>query len=349
MKAFVYNGSKEFEIKTLPVPEACSDNVIAEVLACSICGTDMRTYKNGSSRIKPPRIIGHEICARIIHIGDSIKPEETGFDVGQKVVIVPAIGCGVCYSCRRGYTNLCESLETIGFQYDGGFAEFLEIPMKAVKMGNILIVPENIRPEQVVLCEPAACTLNGQEPLNIKAGDSVVIFGAGFIGCIHAELALLKGASKIIMVEFPGVRAEQAKKIIPGVQLIHPDEEDVVAGIKKYTDSVGADILITACSVGETHKQALEAAAPRARICLFGGLPDDSVGFLDSNMIHYKELGVFGVHASTVSHNKQILNWIVNNKLDTEKYISRVYSLDDINEAFNAINKEALLKAIIKP
>ena len=349
MKAFVYNGGTDFKVSMQPAPKISPDNVIAEVLLCSICGTDMRTYKNGSERITPPRIIGHEICARIIHIGDSVRKETAGLEIGRKIIIVPAIGCGECYSCRRGYTNLCESLETIGFQYDGGFAEYIEIPLKAIKKGNILPVPEELTPEQVVLCEPTACTLNGQEPLNIGEGDSVVIFGAGFIGCMHAELALLKGASKIIMVEFPGPRADQAEEIIPGVQLISPAEENLVDIIKKYTDSKGADILITACSVGETHRQALEAAAPRGRISLFGGLPNNSSGYLDSNIIHYKELGVFGVHASTVKQNRQILSWVGKNELNMEKYISRIYSLDDIEKAFKAITTESLLKAIIKP
>ena len=349
MNAFLYNGGTEFRNSSVPVPEPRADNIIAEVLLCSICGTDIRTYKNGSERISPPRVIGHEICARITHIGDEASAVGDGLKTGDKILVVPAIGCGKCYSCRRGYTNLCESLETIGFQYDGGFAEYIEIPLKAVKRGNVLKVPEHMKPEQVVLCEPTACTLNGQEMLNISDGDTVAIFGAGFIGCMHAELARLKGASRIIVVEFPGTRAEQAKKMIPDVNLINPGTDDVVSEIKRYTGSIGADVLITACSVGDTHRQALEAAAPRGRISLFGGLPDNATGFLDSNIIHYKELGVFGVHASTVKQNRQILDWVIESRLDTEKYISRIYPLEDINSAFAAVTNEALLKAVIKP
>jgi len=349
MLAFVYTGKKEFALKSVPTPQANSDNVICKIEACSICGTDMRTYTKGSSKIDTPRIIGHEIFAEIVHIGDTADPAAAQFNIGQKIIIAPAIGCGHCYSCRRGLTNLCKSLTTIGFQYDGGFAEFMEIPIAAFKMGNVIPVSGKLRAEEVVLCEPVACTLNAQELLNIQAEDTVAIFGAGFIGCMHAELARLNGVKKIIMVEFSGFRARQALEMLPGIVLIHPDKEDVVAAIKRETNDIGPEVLITACSVGQTHTQAIEAAAPRGRISLFGGLPEPATGFLNSNLIHYKELGVFGVHASTVNQNLQILKLVEQKQLNMEKYISKIYPLEKIEEAFAALQQEPLLKVIIKP
>jgi L-iditol 2-dehydrogenase len=349
MLAFVYTGNKEFALTSVPVPQAKSDNVICKIEACSICGTDMRTYTKGSSKIDTPRIIGHEIFAEIIHIGDDVEPAAAQFNTGQKIIIAPAIGCGHCYSCRRGFTNLCESLATIGFQYEGGFAEYMEIPIAAFRMGNVIPVSKKLRAEEVVLCEPVACTLNAQELLTIQAEDTITIFGAGFIGCMHAELAKLKGVKKIIMVEFSGFRARQAMEMIPGIILIYPDKDDVVAAIKKNTNSIGSEVIITACSVGQTHTQALEAAAPRGRISLFGGLPEPSTGFLSSNLIHYKELGVFGVHASTVAQNIKILKLVEQKKLNMEKYISKIYPLEKIEEAFISLQQEPLLKIIIEP
>ncbi len=165
MKAFVYEGNGKPELKEVQVPEPTSQNVISKVLACSICGTDIRIYANGSSKIEPPRIIGHEICAEIVHIGDSVRLN--GFPVGQRVLIAPAIGCGECAPCGKGYTNLCTNLKTLGFQYDGGFAEIMEIPLQAFRMGNVIPVSEPLEVEDVILCEPVACAFNGQQLLKI--------------------------------------------------------------------------------------------------------------------------------------------------------------------------------------
>ena len=349
MLAFRFGGEKRLSLSSVALPQPADHNVICKVVTCSICGTDMRTYTKGSRSIDVPRTIGHEIHAEITHIGDAVDPSASKFHVGQRVNIAPAIGCGECYSCKRGYTNLCKNLKTIGFQFEGGFAEYLEVPPQAFKMGNVIPVPQNMEPEDVVLCEPVACVMNGQEMLNIGPGDSVAIFGAGFIGCMHAELAKIKGAGKIIMVEFSGFRADQAVEMIPGIQMVHPDKEDVVESLRSLTASVGPDVLITACSVGKTHSQALEAAAPRGRICLFGGLPEPSTGFIDSNLIHYKELGVFGVHASTAEQNRKVLEMASKNELNMRKYISRTYPLNQIQSGFEAVQNEALLKVIIRP
>jgi L-iditol 2-dehydrogenase len=349
MNAYRFGGGKELRLAPVPVPQPTDRNVICRVVICSICGTDMRTYTKGSNGIDIPRTIGHEIHAEIIHIGDAVGLVASTFHVGQRVNIAPAIGCGECYSCRRGATNLCANLKTIGFQHDGGFAEYLEVPLQAFRMGNVIPIPDELEPEDIVLCEPVACVVNGQEKLNIRPGDTVAIFGAGFIGCMHAELAKIKGAEKIIMVEFSGYRADQAKEMIPGITMINPDREDVVLSLRATANSVGPEVLVTACSVGKTHTQALEAAAPGGRICLFGGLPDPSTGFIDSNVIHYKELGVFGVHASTATQNREVLDMVAKKKLNMRKYISRTYPLERIDDAFRAVQEEALLKAIIRP
>ncbi len=150
------------------------------------------------------------------------------------------------------------------------------------------------------------------------------------------------------MVEFSGYRAEQAERTIPGISIIDPGKTEVVNKIMELTDGIGADVLITACSAGITHSQALQAAAPRGRISLFGGLPEPSSGYLDSNLIHYRELGVFGVHASTAEQNRKILGLVESGKLNLKKYISRIYSLDDINKAFEDIKTEPIFKAIVK-
>lgn len=347
MLTYTYLGETGLNLVDRPEPTAEPNNILIRVSACAICGTDLRTYRNGSSHINPPRTIGHEVTGVIEHVGCNVD----GYTTGERISVVPAMGCGQCRACRRGFTNLCESLETIGFQYDGGFASHMAVPSKAIRMGNVLSLPQEVDEITAALIEPIACVINGQELLKIFPGDTVVIFGSGFIGCIHAELAIIAGASRVYMVEISERRGEIAAKHINSdkLQVITPGTQPAVEIIREATNGEGADVVIVACSVGAAQRDALEIAASRGRISLFGGLPGDSVGFLDSNLIHYKELGVFGVHASTVEQNRKAQELICSGTLEAGKYVSQVLPLEQIVDAFAAKHSEHILKTVIKP
>ena len=197
--------------------------------------------------------------------------------------------------------------------------------------------------------EPAACAFNAQTYLNIQPDDYVVIYGSGYIGCIHAELARLAGASKIIMVEIAKPRIEIAKKMIPDIIVINPKEQDTVEEVKRITNGRGANVVITALSVPSAHTEAQIIAAKRGRISLFGGIAGDGKGYLDSNLIHYKELSIHGVHATTAGMMKEIIRYVEEGKLNLEKYVTDVYDLKDISEGFLAIRDRNAMKVLVHP
>jgi L-iditol 2-dehydrogenase len=263
--------------------------------------------------------------------------------------MAPAIGCGSCYPCSRGFTNLCDNLQTIGFQFNGGFAEYMEVPAIAFDRGNVYRTPDNVPDEEAALAEPIACVVNGQEFLHVGAGDSVAVFGSGFIGCMHAELARMAGADPIIMIEPNRARAEAAHALIPFSSLIVSSAVDLHSEVKRLTGGRGVDVIVTACPVGQAHVDAVALAAKRGRISLFGGLAQETNGFLDSNAIHYKELSVHGVHASTPRQNQEVMKWIAAGKLDVRKYITKMYPLEDIESAFKDLQSQSVFKAVVKP
>jgi len=345
MLAYVFEGDKKFTLKEMPRPIAKKDTFVIKVKACSICGTDFRAFIHGSTKIEHGLIVGHEACGEVVEKGELVNEVE----IGDRVTVAPAIGCGTCYSCIQGHPNMCDNLKSIGFQYDGGFAEYMEVPSQAIFMKNVNHVSDNISDEEAALAEPIACVVNAQEYLNIKKGDYVAIFGSGFIGCMHAELALASGAEKVIMVEISKVRADEAKLLVPGIIMIDPLNQDLYREVERLTDGRGVDVAITACSVGKVQQDALRIAAKRGRISLFGGIPGDATGFLDSNAIHYRELSIHGVHASSPEQNKKVLAMIASGEINVKKYITRIYPLEEIASAFIAIQKEGIMKAVIKP
>ncbi|MDO4554982.1 MAG: alcohol dehydrogenase catalytic domain-containing protein [Lachnospiraceae bacterium] len=347
MKALIMDENRQLTVKEMPEPVASEDNIILQVEAASICGTDMRTFLKGNAKIDPPRILGHECAGKIIHAGKLAK--EHGFLVGDRITVAPAIGCGECVPCKKGNTNMCDHLTTIGFQYEGVFAPYVEIPRQAIVMENVIKLPDSISYDDATLIEPAACALNGQKYMHIEKGDTVVIYGSGMIGCIHAELAFLKGAKQVIVVEPAEKRGKIAMEKVPGIIWINPFTQNTVEEVKKLTDGNGADVIITATSVPSVHEEAQIIAAKMARISLFGGLPGESKGFIDSNLIHYKELQICGVHATTAHFMREIMKLMEENKLDAKKYIEKYTDLDHMMEGFAAIRDENIMKVVIHP
>lgn len=347
MKAYIMDENRNMKVQEMPEPIATENNAIIEIKYASICGTDFRTFMKGNEKITPPRILGHESVGILTHVGAYAKAY--GLETGDRVTVAPAVGCGECWPCESGHTNMCDNLETVGFQYEGAFAEKMEVQKQAVKMGNVIKVPDKVSDMSAVLAEPAACALNAQQYLNIQPEDYVVIYGSGYIGCIHAELARLAGADKIIMVEIAEARAEIAKKMIPGIIVINPRERNTVEEIKRITGGRGANVVITALSVPSVHTEAQIIASKMGRISLFGGLAGDGKGYIDSNLIHYKELSVHGVHATTPAMMKHILAYVEEGKLNLEKYVTEVCKLDEIQKGFVSIRDNNALKVLVKP
>ncbi|MDR3353728.1 MAG: alcohol dehydrogenase catalytic domain-containing protein [Synergistaceae bacterium] len=331
-----------FELAEKEAPHASQGGAVIKVKATSICGTDFRTYKHGSNKICEGITVGHEVCGEIVEIGSGV----TGFAKGDLVTVTPALGCGECYMCAKGHSNMCDNLRTLGYQFDGSFAEYMEIPAPFFANDHVNRVSPSVKPEAAALAEPVACAVNAQEFLRIEDGDYVAIFGSGFIGCTHAELAIAQNASKVVMIEPNADRLKTALQYIPGIYPV-TGGDDVERSVSEITGGRGADVVIVACSVGAAQADAQKITAKRGRISLFGGLPGDGKGFIDSNIVHYKELGIFGVHASTARQNRKVLEWLANGKIETGKYIAGRYPLKDIMKAFDDVDRKGIMKAVI--
>lgn len=346
MLGYCYHQDKTLRLEEIPKPALKQGfGAVLRVRACSVCGTDMRTYRFGSAKIDDGRVIGHEIVGEIAELSPAFSGP---FKIGDRVSIAPAIGCGTCVSCKKQKTNMCDDLTTIGFQYDGGFADYMAVPEQAFSMGNVYRLPEDVADDTVfTLSEPLACAINAQSYLGIGPGDDVLIFGSGIIGCMHAELAKLAGAGNIILAEPQQERLEQAASLLPDVSFVNSSRQSLSEEVRKLTNGKGVDAAIVACSVGAAQREGLSLLAKCGRISLFGGLPGDSAGFLDSNLIHYRELSVFGVHASTPAQNIEAMSLIHRGVLDMKKYIDRRFPLKDVEQAFQEAASGKIMKAVM--
>jgi len=343
MKAAFFLGPGKMEIQETDLPRVEEGEVLIKVAACAICGTDVRIFQHGHSHVVPPQITGHEIAGEIVEVGKGVD----GYRVGDKVAVITVISCGRCSYCRRGLQNLCPVQKYIGYDYPGGFAEYMKMPRKGVERGNLLVLPPDADLLECSLVEPLSCVINGQSYLNIGLGETVLIIGAGPIGCMHVVMARNRGAGKIFLADISEERLHLAQRVNADCY-INSNRESLKEVVLRATDGLGVNVVIVAASSGSAQEEALDLVAPQGRISLFGGLPKDKPTItFNSNIVHYKEVGVFGVFASHASQYEEAAKLIYAQRVKARELITHILPLEEVVEGIELVRTGKALKAVI--
>ena len=345
MRAAVLYGPEDLRFEERPRPAPKENELLLEVRACAICGSDLRTYRFGARNITAPVVIGHEVAGTIREAGGAL----SGWCEGDRVAVAPAIPCCECSYCRRGLPTMCDNLRSIGYEYDGGFADYMIVPWSAVRAGCVNRVPATLTFEEATLAEPLACALNGQELAGVGLDDTVAILGAGPLGLMHAELARLRGARKIILIDVRAHRLELARAFAADV-LIDGGSEDVAARVLAESEGAGASVVIVAAPSAEAQQQALGLAAKHGRVSFFGGLPKSTpIASLNANLIHYRELFVMGAYGSAPRHNRLALDLLASGRIHMAGLVGLVVPLERLQDGFAAAAEGRVLKVVVKP
>lgn len=342
MKAARLKGKLDIQIEDVAVPEIADDEMLLKVKSASLCGTDVRMYKNGYKDVSPenPLIIGHEFAGIIEKVGSKVK----GYTKGQRVAISPNIGCGTCDLCVSGQTHLCDNYDAWGVTMDGGFAEFVRIPSFAIEQGNIAPLNDEISFAEASLVEPLSCVYNGQKRINIKPGDDVLVVGMGPIGLMHVMVCKLFGASKVIVADLSDERLEKAKELFPDVYTVKGDLKE---GIKQITGK-GVDVSIIAAPAAIAQSESTEYMNMNGKILFFGGLPKDRENILlNSNTIHYKQLSIHGCTKQSVADYRLCSKLVNDKRIPLHLIVSETYTIDDFDKAMaNAADAKGLKHVI---
>jgi len=343
MKTALFYGVGDIRIEERDIPKITEEEILIKVKACAVCGTDLRIFKFGHFKIPEgtKRVLGHEVAGEIV--GSQIR----GYNVGMRVAVPPNVGCGTCPLCFQGFNHMCPNYEAFGISIDGGFQEYMKIPAHAIKTGNVIPIPNNITCHEAALVEPLSCCYHSYKALKTEPGDVVLIVGAGPIGVLHVMINRLAGASKIIVADIFQERLDKIRTLGADV-IVNSAETNLIEHIKKETEGLGADIVITACSVPELQRQALEMAAAHGRINFFGGLPKGKEDVpLNTNLIHYKELCVLGTTGSSISDYHKSQQIVASKKIDLKPLISATFSIEDTVKAFEYASGRRGLKALV--
>jgi L-iditol 2-dehydrogenase len=342
----------DLRLEDVPEPTPGPAEVKLRVRACSTCGTDVKIFRSGHQNLDPPRVIGHEIAGEIVTIGSAVGPAGDGrpWAVGDRVQVIAAIPDGRCPDCRRGWMTICPNQTSIGYQYDGGFAEVLIVPEAVLRVDGLNRIPDGVGFDEASVAEPFACAINAQELVGVGAGNDVVVIGAGPIGCLHVRLARARGAARVFLVELTRQRLELSAALVQPDAAIVGSEVDPVAAVLELTGGRGVDVAITAAASGKAQEDALRMLARRGRLSFFGGLPKDHPTItLDSNLVHYRELTIVGANGSSPDHNKRALGMIGSGEVPVRDLITHRLPLDRVLDAIDIVSRGEGIKVTIEP
>jgi L-iditol 2-dehydrogenase len=300
MRAAFMTGQNTVELREASEPVLDPAGAILRVEACGICGTDARTFFNGDPRAPAPWVLGHEPVGVLERVGpDAVLPP--GVEPGGRVFLGSILSCNQCRQCLDGRQNLCEHHLLYGYDpFPGAYAELAAVPPIAVK--NLIPLPPDLSSELATVVDPFACALNGIEVLEVGLGDSVLILGAGPIGCWQAVMARDRGAGAVFLSDVSRQRLDLALAAVGGFvdDAWVATDDNGPAEVLERTDGAGADRISVAAPSKQAQQAALEMAAKRARVVYFAGLPKhDPVSPLDMNQLHYKELAILGAYGAT--------------------------------------------------
>jgi L-iditol 2-dehydrogenase len=336
MKACVFRAPGDVAVVDVPIPEAGRGEIVLRVAAAGLCHSDVRVFK-GEKYAKQGVIPGHEVSGVVAQVGDGI----SDIAVGDRVSLCPIIACGSCSFCRVGKRNRCPKRITLGYDENGGLAEYLLVPEPIVRLGHVFKLPDSVPLDLASLLEPASCVFNSMALLGVEAGTTMLLVGAGPMGLMHLVIAQALGA-RVIASEPDEDRRSWARKL-GADEVIDPMSQDAVKRTKELTNGEGADVAVVSTGAVPAVKPALEGVRKQGSINLFGGFPPNSVLDLDPNMIHYNELILTGSQNAPIAQYEQALKLMP--KLgDLRHVVSHSFTVDDAPKAYETRLDTAGLK-----
>ncbi|MEM3565795.1 MAG: zinc-dependent dehydrogenase [Candidatus Bathyarchaeia archaeon] len=338
MKAAVYYGQSDIRIEELAIPKIGDDEVLVEMRACGICGSDLMDWylKN-----RAPLVLGHEPSGVIVKKGEAVK----NFDVGDRVFVHHHVACLKCYYCMRGDYTLCEQFHKTKI-VPGGFAEYFKVPAPNLQL-DTLKIPENLSLEEATLIEPVGCCIRAIKKCGIRKGDTVAVLGAGTTGIIHTVLAKIYGAQKVIVSDLVSFRLKFAERF--GADLaVNPLNQDLAATVRKETDGRGVDLAIVTAPSLEAYKTGLGICRKGGKLCVFAPTDPGKILEISPKQLFFNELQIIPSYSTSHVETREALELIKSGKIRVKDLITHRFPLEETAKAFKtALEDKESLKVIV--
>ena len=344
MNAVVLAGPNQFSTRRVPIPQISDREILVKMERAAICGTDIRILEGTKTKdVRYPSIIGHELSGSIVDIGKDLH----SFSIGDRVAIANVIPCGHCSSCIGGHENACVNRQAIGYEFDGGFAEYVRIPEICIQAGNVIKLSSDVSFAAAALIEPLACCIRGLRNAGTRLNDTVLIVGAGPIGLMHLQLSKIAGASTVIVSEPNPFRREKAKELGADI-VIDPQAEDLRSAVLHSTGGLGVDIILLAIGVPSLANDILQLCKRGGTICLFAGFAGAGEATIELNKIHYNEIHLCGSTAYKRIDYLDAAHMTIAGRIDLDRIVTHTFPLEDFQTAYETCKSGVGLKIELK-
>ena len=335
MQAIVFPSPETILIEQVADPTCAEDEVIVQVAACGICGTDLHIYRN-EYMSKFPVIAGHEFGGTIVEVGKAAGD----FRVGERVAVDPNLYCGHCYFCRNLHANHCLNWQGVGITRPGAFAEFVAAPARACYK-----LPEGLTDTQAAFVEPVSCVIHALNRLRVFPGDEVLILGAGPMGLLLVQALRHSGAAQVVVVEPQPERLALARRL-GATRAIRADgnETDELRDAAPY----GFAIVVDATGVPSVIEEAFRYLKPRGQFLQFGVAPKDARVNLRPYAVFRNDWTIVGSFALCYTFQPAIA-WLTNGVVDIAPLVSHTVRLSDFSSAFHDFAAGKTLKVHVRP
>jgi L-iditol 2-dehydrogenase len=335
----------DLRVEEVPTPSAGPGEVLIEVGANTICGTDGRILRGDkTSHVELPVVLGHEPAGRVAEVGRGV----SGFRVGDRVGMQTTVPDLSCWACRHGLENMCEGQRILGYSVDGGLAEYMLVPAHAVEAGCLFVAESDLPYEQLALAEPLGAVLYGQRLTPVGVGDTVLIMGAGPIGLLHLQVALLSGARSVIVSQRPSPRQAVAERLGAAV-VVDPTTEDLPEVVRAHTGGRGVDVAIICIGVPALVNEAMRLTRIAGRVNVFAGLPGKGRSEIEANLVHYRQLTVTGSSSMRRADYETALGLVTSGRVDTASLVTHRFPLEKVDDAFQATAAREAVKVAVVP
>lgn len=340
MKAALYYTNDDVRIVDVPVPEIGPGEVLVEMRACGICGSDVMEWYR---KPKAPLYFGHELTGIVRQAGEKV----TDFKEGDRVFVHHHVPCFTCHYCQRGSYTMCPTYHETNLD-PGGFAEFVRVPSFNVQRGMLKLSSE-ISFDEGTLIEPISCALRGLTKARLRPADTLLILGGGVSGLIHIQVGKLMGAGTVIVSDFIDYKLDKARQF--GVDyVINPKNENLKKRIHSINQGRLADIVVVTPGSSSVIEQAVHLVDKGGTLYIFGPPPPGDTLCIDGNHLFFSEINIVSSYSSYISETTAALEYIRRGQVDAAGLITHRFPLSNIGDAMRlAVEAKNSLKILVTP
>ncbi len=329
MKAVYLEANMQTAVRDIEKPKVAPDEVLIKVKSTGICGSDLHAFRGAHAFRKPPVILGHELAGDVVEIGSKVQT----IKVGDRVTVMPQVGCGKCRHCREGNGNICPDSRVPGIGgWLGTFVEYFNAPAAVV-----VKLPDNVTYDQGALAEPLAVAVHALNKISPQNRNNLVILGSGTIGLLMAAVAPSCGFRKVLTTDALDYNLKMAASV--GVaRTVNVLTEDLAAAVAETFGGEKADAVVIAAGAPNIIDQAIESVRPKGEIIYLSMITKPMTA--NSYPIVFWEMDVKGSRTYTLADFKQAIDLLGSGKIDFQKFITQRYPLEQAQVGLELLDQK---------